>query len=55
MIAEKRATFECTVDLQRPPTSTPLPNLHLAGDYTASDYPATIEAAVRSGIAAARQ
>jgi hydroxysqualene dehydroxylase len=55
VIAEKRATFECTVDLQRPSTRTPLPNLHLAGDYTASDYPATIEAAVRSGIASARQ
>jgi hypothetical protein len=25
----------------------------LAGDYTAGDYPATIEAAVRSGVAAA--
>jgi hypothetical protein len=25
----------------------------LAGDYVAGDYPATIEAAVRSGIAAA--
>ena len=25
----------------------------LAGDYTASDYPATLEAAVRSGMAAA--
>ena len=55
VIAEKRATFECTVDLERPSTRTPLSNVHLAGDYTASDYPATIEAAVRSGIAAARQ
>ncbi len=55
VIAEKRATFECTVGLERPSTSTPLPNLHLAGDYTASDYPATIEAAVRSGMAAANQ
>jgi len=26
----------------------------LAGDYVAGDYPATIEAAVRSGVAAAR-
>ena len=53
VIAEKRATFECSVDLQRPPTRTPLANLHLAGDYIESDYPATLEAAVRSGIAAA--
>jgi squalene-associated FAD-dependent desaturase len=55
VIAEKRATFECTVGLQRPGTRTALPNIHLAGDYTASDYPATLECAVRSGIAAATQ
>jgi squalene-associated FAD-dependent desaturase len=54
-IAEKRATFECSVNLRRPSTRTALANVHLAGDYTASDYPATIEAAVRSGIAAAKQ
>jgi hypothetical protein len=28
--------------------------LYLAGDYTASPYPATLEAAVRSGVACAR-
>ena len=50
VIAEKRATFSCTVGLQRPPQATPLRNFFLAGDYTASDYPATLEAAVRSGI-----
>jgi len=33
---------------------TPLTNFYLAGDYTASDYPATIESAVRSGLACAR-
>jgi squalene-associated FAD-dependent desaturase len=55
VIAEKRATFECTVGLKRPSTRTPLARLHLAGDYTAGDYPATIEAAVRSGVAAANQ
>ena len=55
VIAEKRATFECSVGLERPSTATALPNVHLAGDYTASDYPATLESAVRSGIAAARQ
>ena len=55
VIAEKRATIECTVDLKRPLTRTPLPNVHLAGDYTASGYPATIETAVRSGIAAANE
>ena len=50
VIAEKRATFSCTVGLKRPPQATPLRNFFLAGDYTASDYPATLEAAVRSGI-----
>jgi squalene-associated FAD-dependent desaturase len=55
VIAEKRATFECTVGLERPGTRTALSNVHLAGDYTASDYPATIESAVRSGVAAAKQ
>ena len=55
VIAEKRATFECTPGLERPHTRTALSNVHLAGDYTAGDYPATLEGAVRSGIAAARQ
>ena len=54
VIAEKRATFACTPGLRRPPNHTPLPGLWLAGDYTAADYPATLEAAVRSGIASAR-
>jgi squalene-associated FAD-dependent desaturase len=55
VIAEKRATFECAVGLERPSTRTALPNVHLAGDYTASVYPATLEAAVRSGLEAASQ
>jgi squalene-associated FAD-dependent desaturase len=54
VIAEKRATFSCTTSLRRVPQVTPLRNFFLAGDYTASDYPATLEAAVRSGIACAR-
>ena len=54
VITEKRATFACTPGVPRPLTLTPLPGLFLAGDYVASDYPATIEGAVRSGIAAAR-
>jgi len=52
-ITEKRATFACTPGLARPPNATALPGLALAGDYTACDYPATLEAAVRSGVAAA--
>lgn len=53
VIAEKRATFACTPGLQRPSCVTALKNFYLAGDYTASDYPATIESAVRSGITCA--
>jgi squalene-associated FAD-dependent desaturase len=54
VITEKRATFACTPGLQRPSQATGLDGLALAGDYTASDYPATLESAVRSGTAAAR-
>jgi len=54
VIAEKRATFACTPNVRRPPQVTPLTDFYLAGDYTASDYPATIESAVRSGIACAQ-
>jgi squalene-associated FAD-dependent desaturase len=54
VITEKRATFSCTAGLARPPNATALPGLVLAGDYTASDYPATLETAIRSGSAAAR-
>lgn len=54
VIAEKRATFSCRPGLTRPPNATAVPRLFLAGDYTASDYPATLESAVRSGVAAAR-
>lgn len=53
VITEKRATFACTPGLVRPGVDTALPGLVLAGDYTASDYPATLESAVRSGRLAA--
>lgn len=49
-ITEKRATFACVPDLQRPPNATAYRGVWLAGDYTESDYPATIEGAVRSGL-----
>lgn len=55
VITEKRATFACTPAVPRPLTLTPLTGFFLAGDYVAGDYPATIEGAVRSGIAAARK
>ena len=54
VIAEKRATFACTPGLKRPEARTPLRNFFLAGDYVASEYPATLESAVRSGVNAAR-
>ena len=53
VITDKRATFACTPGLARPGNATALPGLVLAGDYTASDYPATLESAVRSGQGAA--
>jgi len=54
VIVEKRATFLCTPGLERPSRHTAVPGFHLAGDYTASDYPATLESAVRSGLASAQ-
>ena len=54
IIGEKRATFSCRPALDRPTATTPVRGLYLAGDYTASDYPGTLEAAVRSGLIAAK-
>jgi len=53
VISEKRATFSCRPALVRPSHQSGLPDVLLAGDYTAGDYPATLEAAIRSGAAAA--
>jgi squalene-associated FAD-dependent desaturase len=54
VVAEKRATFACTPGLERPAQRTPRQGFYLAGDYVEGDYPATLEAAVRSGIRAAQ-
>ncbi len=54
VITEKRATFACEPGMFRPIAITPVKNLLLAGDDVASDYPATLESAVRSGIDSAR-
>ncbi len=51
-LVEKRATFACTPGLHRPPMHV-APGLLACGDYTAGPYPATLEGAVRSGVAAA--
>ena len=51
-IVEKRATFACVPHLLRP-GSRIAPGLLACGDYVAGPYPATLEGAVRSGVAAA--
>ncbi len=55
VIWERRATFMATPEqlARRPKTATPNPNLVLAGDWTDTGLPATIEGAIRSGNAAA--
>ncbi len=57
LIREKRATFTATPaqHKRRPQSTTHLPNLLLAGDWTDTGLPATIEGAIRSGFAAAQQ
>jgi len=55
IVKEKRATFAATVDenARRPGARTTYVNLVLAGDWTATGLPATIEGAIRSGHRAA--
>ena len=55
IIREKRATFAATpeADARRPGTRTRFANLLLAGDWTATGLPATIEGSIRSGNSAA--
>jgi uncharacterized protein with NAD-binding domain and iron-sulfur cluster len=57
IIREKRATFLCRTGINtlRPAVTTPVNGCLLAGDFTATNYPATLEGAVRSGITAAQQ
>ena len=51
-VVEKRATFACTPGLLRPAMRV-APQLMACGDYVDGPYPATLEGAVRSGLAAA--
>jgi squalene-associated FAD-dependent desaturase len=55
VVKEAAATFspEPGSDRWRPPQQTALPNLYLAGDWTRTGWPATMEGAVRSGYLAA--
>jgi squalene-associated FAD-dependent desaturase len=56
VVKEKRATFAALPgqDARRPPAHTKWRNLYLAGDWTQTGLPATIEGAIRSGERAAR-
>lgn len=56
-VVEKRATFACTPGLQRPGMQVipGVSSLTACGDYVQGPYPATLEGAVLSGTAAARQ
>ena len=55
IVRERRATFAATPDenAKRPPATTAFSNLYLAGDWTDTGLPATIEGAIRSGNTAA--
>lgn len=55
VVKEVRATFSAApgLEAQRPLQSTAIPNLFLAGDWTRTGWPATMEGAVRSGYLAA--
>ena len=53
VVKEVRATFSAAPGLRRPPATTSERNIFIAGDWTDSGWPATMEGAVRSGYIAA--
>jgi zeta-carotene desaturase len=55
VLKEARATFSVApgLDRYRPAQKTAWPGLFLAGDWTATEWPSTMEGAVRSGRLAA--
>jgi zeta-carotene desaturase len=55
VVKEVRATFSAApgLEAQRPLQTTAVSNLFLAGDWTRTGWPATMEGAVRSGYLAA--
>ena len=55
VIKEVHATYSPRpgIDAYRPPQATAWPRVFLAGDWTATGWPATMEGAVRSGYLAA--
>ena len=56
-VKQVSATFRCTPGAQslRPSQRTPVAGLTLAGDWTQTGWPATMESAVRSGLLAAEE
>jgi squalene-associated FAD-dependent desaturase len=57
VVKQRDATFAALPGIAalRPTQATPIPNLFLAGDWTATGWPATMESAVRSGLLAAAE
>jgi len=55
VIAEKRATITCSPRSKERLALPSIPGVSFAGDYTDPEYPPTLEAAVRSGVRAARE
>ncbi|HJZ97184.1 MAG TPA: FAD-dependent oxidoreductase, partial [Candidatus Solibacter sp.] len=55
VVKEQRATFSAAPETEqlRPLQTTSMPNVFLAGDWTRTGWPATMEGAVRSGYLAA--
>ena len=55
VVTEHAATFSAVpgVDRWRPAQASPIENLFVAGDWTNTGWPATMEGAVRSGYLAA--
>jgi len=55
VVIEQKAVFSARpgIDELRPPQTTPISGLHLAGDWTHTGWPSTMEGAVRSGYLAA--
>jgi uncharacterized protein with NAD-binding domain and iron-sulfur cluster len=57
VVKQRDATFAAVPGVRRlrPTQATPVPNLFLAGDWTDTGWPATMESAVRSGLLAAAE
>jgi squalene-associated FAD-dependent desaturase len=53
IVTDPHAVFSCRPGLQRLRQTTAVPNLFVAGDWTHTGWPATMEGAVRSGYLAA--